>query len=183
MWKTGLLVVALVGCSSSSSNTVEPTAVDVTIRGNHYHAAQAISSPGIVVLSSATDACQPADAQVQHPGETTIVILLKEGDGPPTGPATFPVFDANAPTPTPPPPRAAILYTTILDANCSNNADQDTCALSGTVTLTAVDHGAYAGKFDVVLDAGERIAGTFDADLCAELPAELANGSTAVCKP
>jgi hypothetical protein len=191
MWKSGLVLVAVVGCGSSSP-AIEPTAVDVTISGNRYHAAQAISSPlpsipsgkietGMVVLSSSTDVCLPADSQIQHPGETTIVILLKDGDGPPTGPATFTAVDANS-TGTPP-PRIAILYTSILDANCGNNAEQQTSAVAGTVTLTAVHDGAYAGKFDVALDSGDHITGTFDADNCVLLPGELASDSTPLCTP
>src|ERR1700742_4277054 len=145
MWKPGLVLAAItvVGCSSSSAPTiVDPTNVDVTIAGTHYHAAEAISAPifsgtsgktgvGMVVLSSTTDACAPPDAQVQHPGQTTIVILLRDGADPPTGPGTYTVIDPNGDAPQPPPPRLAVLYTTLLDASCANNADDDTNAVSG----------------------------------------------------
>ncbi len=56
----------------------------------------------------------------------------------------------------------------ILDATCVNNADNDALADSGTVVLTGVSGGTFTGTFDVVMDSGDHVTGTFDAPTCSE---------------
>jgi hypothetical protein len=185
MWQRILPFVALAGCSSDSS----PSAIHGTIRGSAYPVAAAISatvtsfgkSAAFIILSSSTDLCLPADAQIQHPGEKTVVIVLEDNDAAPTGPGTYTVVDpaGNGPPPT----RAALLYSSVLDPACLNHADDQTTAISGTVMLTSVSGGAYAGQFDVTLDSGDHVTGSFRPTACDELPAELQSSSTPACKP
>lgn len=184
MWQRILLFTVLAGCSSGT-----PSAVHGTINGSPYPIADAISatvssagkSIAFIVLSSSTDLCLPPDAQIQHPQEKTVVIALRDGDQAPTGPGTYTVTDASGPDPQP--TRAALLYTTVLDAMCENNADDGTVARSGTVTLSSASGEVYAGAFDVVLDSADHITGSFQPTACDLLPAELQSTSTPACKP
>lgn len=188
MWQRLLPVAVLAGCSSGSSHD----AVNGTIRGNSYPIAESISatltspasskgSAAAIVMTSSTDVCQPPGAQIQHPGETTVVILLVDGNAAPTAPGTFTARDLNSEAP--PPTRAAILYTSILSSACSNNADDQTSAVSGTVTLTSVGGGAYAGHFDVLLDSGDHVTGSFSPMVCDQLPDDFQSQGTPACSP
>jgi hypothetical protein len=185
MWQRLLPLAVLVGCSSSST----PGAVKGTIRGNDYPVVDSISailtsfgdSAAMIVLSSSTDVCLPPDAQIQHPGETTLVIVLQDGNAAPTATGTYTAFDPSSNAP--PPAKLATLYTSILTAACTNNADDQTAAVSGSVTLTSVGGGVYAGHFDVVLDSGDHITGTFNPTACGQLPAELKSQTPPACKP
>jgi hypothetical protein len=93
-------------------------------------------------------------------GETTVIIVLRDGNAAPSVPGTFTAFDPGGSAP--PPIQSALLYTSILDATCGNDAADETASVSGSVTLTAVGGGVYAGQFDVVLDSGDQVTGSFD---------------------
>jgi len=188
MWQRLLPFAVLAGCSSGSSSSTS-SAVHGTIRGNAYPIVDAVSatvtssdaSEAFIVLSSTPDLCQPPDAQIQHPGEKTVVLVLQDGNAAPTAPGVYTVVDPVGNTP--PPPRAAVLYTSVLDAMCANNADDQTGGTSGTVTLSSAGGGVYEGQFDVMLDSGDHITGSFQPTLCDQLPAELKSDSTPACKP
>ena len=185
MWQRILPFVALAGCNSSSS----PGAVHGTIRGSAYPIAASISatvtssgkSAAFIILSSSMELCLPPDAQIQHPGEKTVVIVLQDSEAAPTGPGTYTVVDpaGNDPTPT----RAALLYSSVLDTACLNHAEDQTTATSGTVMLTSVHGGAYEGQFDVTLDSGDHVTGSFEPTACDDLPAELQSSTTPACEP
>jgi len=188
MWQCILSLGVLAACSSSNAGD----AVHGTIRGLDYPIAESISatlprsrsgaaSAGVIVMSSSTDSCRPPDAQIAHPGETTIVIVVVDGDAAPTGPGSFTIYDPLGGGP--PPTKSAILYTSVLDPMCANHADDQTSARSGTVTLASAGGGVYAGQFDVTLDSGDHITGTFSPTACEQLPAEFESESTPTCTP
>ncbi len=186
------LVVAACGGSGSGSGG----SISGTIRGQTYAVADTISSvttsngmsSGVIILSSASGICVDPTALVYHPGEQTLVIELQDRTGSvstaPTAPGTYSIADSST---TNPPAKAAILYTTVLDATCANPGDSDTTGTSGTVTLTAVDGNAYSGTFDAMVESGDgtsidHITGSFDAQACTQIQAQLASQTTPPCK-
>jgi hypothetical protein len=199
MWPCLLALAAIVGCSSSSASS-SPGDVNGTIRGNAYLVAGAFSATvtrglfgdeGVIVMSNSTDLCMPPDVRSLHPGEQFLQIELEDAKSPtgtaPAAPGTYTAFKpgGQAPPPTGQPPVAkeALLFTSSLDAQCAENANAQATAVSGSVTLTAVVGGVYAGTFDVTLDSGDHITGSFNPTMCAQLQADLESGMTLPCKP
>nr|HEX4316985.1 hypothetical protein [Kofleriaceae bacterium] len=173
-----------------------PGSVDGSIKGNSYPVAAALSATvqttsgggfGMVVLSSAADACSPAAAQVSHPGEKSVVVIVAANDGraiatPPTATGTYAIPDPTAD----PVPNAmvATVFTSNLDATCENNADDQTTAVSGTVTIDSIDGQLYSGSFDVTLDSGDHVTGSFSPGSCSSLAAIVTGDNPPpTCKP
>jgi hypothetical protein len=129
------------------------------------------------MLSSSNDVCVPQDEVVVHPGEQfmtmTLTDLVFDGQGgvptAPTGPGTYTLNET-----TPPQPGDKIvssLNTIRLDGTCQNYVADRTNAVSGSVvTLTSVNDGVYDGEFDVVLDSGDHITGSFAPSACSNVP-------------
>ena len=63
---------------------------------------------------------------------------------------------------------AAVAYLTT-DPACGQIISQSGKATSGTVTLTSIANGIYAGTFDIKLDTGDRLTGSFSPSACAAL--------------
>jgi hypothetical protein len=176
------LLVGLVACSSSGSSA----SVDGTVRGSPIITStiastivtSSDSSEAFIVLSS-TASCAEPSAIVQHPGEQTVLLILTDNvadtSQAPTGPGVYSIA-ANA-------AKAAQVEVNVLDATCGNDADLGAVATDGTVTLTSVNGGAFAGTFEVTLETGERITGSFDSDSCSTLADELHNSITPPCQP
>jgi hypothetical protein len=51
------------------------------------------------------------------------------------------------------------------------------------VTLTVVGGGVFHGNFDVTLDSGDHITGSFNPSLCEDLPAAFKDPGTPTCTP
>jgi hypothetical protein len=79
--------------------------------------------------------------------------------------------------------KEAILFIDSLNAQCAENANASATAVSGTVMLIAVGGGVYAGTFDVTLDSGDHITGSFNPTMCDQLQADLDSSITPPCKP
>jgi hypothetical protein len=95
---------------------------------------------------------------------------------PPSKPGTYTVYSslANAPASGP----AAFCGFAVLDATCQSASGSASCD-SGTVTLTRVDAGGYAGTFDVVI-SGTHVTGSFDVPNCSNGNSETGFG---MCQP
>lgn len=198
MWPRLLALAAIVGCSSSSASS-SPGDVNGTIRGNAYPVADAISATvvqgfgtaGFIVMSNSTDLCAPPDTRIVHPGEQFFQIDLVDDKAPtgvaPTAPGIYTAFKQGGqeppPTGQPPVSKGATLFTGILDAQCAGDANAQAAAVSGSVTLTAVGGGVYAGTFDVTLDSGDHITGSFNPTMCDQLQADIGSGIIPSCKP
>lgn len=52
---------------------------------------------------------------------------------------------------------------------------------SGTVTLTSVSGNRFSGNFDLVLDSGDHVTGSFDPEECPALNTALDNSMTSSC--
>ena len=143
------------------------------IKGKTFVVADAITlvrPDGVeIALASSPDQCVPAAQQVQHPNETALLILLADYDAS-TGHATAPsaagtyTIDTGSTMM----PHGATVEGNILDATCVNDADNAALASSGTVALSSVANGTFTGTFDVLMDSGDHITGSFAAPTCAQ---------------
>jgi hypothetical protein len=163
-----LLALALAACSSSGSS---PGSISGTIKSKTFAVNDALtlasSSQIEIVLTSVSDACVPPAEQVQHPGETALLLLLGNYDAAsgnttaPTAAGTYTVSSTVV-------MHEATVEANILDATCANDAANGALATGGTVELTGVDGGTFSGTFDVQLDSGDHVAGSFRAPTCTE---------------
>jgi len=53
------------------------------------------------------------------------------------------------------------------DSTCQDTSSNDATGTSGTVTITSADSCSVVGTFDVMLDSGDHITGSFTAPRCA----------------
>ena len=173
-----LLPLLLAACSSSSNS---PGAISGSIKGKAFAVGDSLTLANpmqvAIVLTSEADACVPPAQQVQHPGETALLILLDDYDATnnkhtaPAAAGTYAVSSSMT-------AHNAMVEANILDAMCENDASNDAVADGGTVQLTSVDNGTFAGTFDVQLDSGDHITGTFQAPTCGEM-----HNPTPTCQP
>lgn len=63
------------------------------------------------------------------------------------------------------------------DATCQDITAQGASGTSGTVTLSSVSGNRFSGSFDLVLDSGDHVTGSFDPQECPAL-AKLVNSTT-----
>ena len=186
-----LLLAVSVAMMSGCTNSPSAGGVDGTIMGKQFVMVEAISSsvvppvyPGVqIVMTSTVNACADVANDVLHPNETSVSIFLTDwvnGESAvPTAPGTYTIVVGSAPT-DPEPPRAARLYTNIVEATCGHDghdASKTATAVSGTVTLIAVSADQLSGTFDVMLDSGDHITGSFDPQTCGAFGQQPPSGS------
>jgi len=178
---SGILLSLLFGCGSGggSNNSVNGTRL-----GNSMQAADATSAngtiaqsttppsnlnAGIIGISSVGAICSKVTAGQAPKSSQFLLLVVVDFNGAqssaPTAPGTYTV----SPTAT---KRAGAQYIQ-LDANCQNTVG-NVFATSGTVTLTSVNNGSYAGTFDLTLNSGDHITGSFSASNCIGLVPFLA---------
>jgi hypothetical protein len=179
-------VAMMSGCDSPSGGGVEGT-----VMGKEFVMVDAISSsvvaapdPGIeIVMTSTANACADLANNVLHPNETAVAIYVTDNvngeSAVPTAPGTYPIVNGTAPM-DPLPPKAATVYTHIVEATCGHDgheAVKTATADSGTVMLTAVSADQVSGTFDVMLNTGDHITGSFDPQTCGAFGQQLPSGS------
>lgn len=163
--------LALVGCSQTTAGS---GTVLGTVRGQVYSVADAMAGTRIsgadtyadIFLADRAGLCQAASQYGTRKGLHGVRIDLYEstaqGDRAPAGPGTYTVVAIGGPISA----RRAYVEARTTDENCAYVASQSARATSGTVSLTRVSNGSYAGTLDVTLESGDRLAGSFDAPDC-----------------
>jgi hypothetical protein len=178
------LVVALCGCGTDSS----PGSVSGTIKGQKYSVADAISASvaingqhsGVVALGNKSGLCADIMAGKEPPNLSLFVISMATVNGltlnTPTATGTFQIYQGGQP-----PMLAATVSTHVYDSSCADIANYDSTAITGTVDLTHISGEAYDGHYDVVMDSGEHITGTFSADACPALTNIVGTNTQLAC--
>jgi hypothetical protein len=186
-----MLLSLLIGCGSGSSGS--SASVNGTIRGKTMQVADTISvggatlqtstgpiNAGVIAFSSSGGICGKVTAG-QQPKSTQYLIFFVVDVNLTTGQTSAPVaagaYTVFSGAGQPPSKLAEVLYSQT-DTNCQAIVAAGAAGLSGTVTLTSVSGGSYAGTFDVTLDSGDRITGSFSASNCAALATFLNLPST-----
>lgn len=141
------------------------------------------SSYAQIVIGSTSGLCSDAAAMppIDRKGARAIVIELRDINGAmSTAPAAAGAYTIYPNTGSEP-PKSASLSTVGLDNTCQTVDAQTASAQSGTVTLTAVTGGVYKGSFDVMLNTGDHITGSFDPTACPALQTAATNTDARTC--
>ncbi len=150
-----------------------------TIRGQSFAPSEAISGNGslrnststfgVIELASPSGICQQLSAHHALKNAKYFSIDVRDVN-PTTGVFTAPTapgtYTVRAGTGQPPAKWAGAVYIPT-DANCLSQSGP--FAVSGTVTITSVSNGSYSGNFDLILDSGDHVSGSFNASNCAAL--------------
>lgn len=136
------------------------------------------STAGVVFIANQTGLCAAATAGHKAKSASGYLFLLEDvntttgATTAPTAPGTYSISGSAA--------KSAFVAFDTTDASCNNISAQSATGASGTVTLTSVSNGAYAGNFDVIFDSNDHVTGSFSATNCAGLSAVFGS-STATC--
>lgn len=180
-----LSVVAACGGDDAGavSGTVHGTGISVedsisasVMLANNQHAAA-------IALTSTGAACTEVTNRVTHPSEKVVVITVADVANltltTPTAPGTYSIYQGGSA-----PPKAATMKVTFSDLNCADIANMDSSATTGTVTLSSISGNAFDGSFDVVMDSGDHLKGSFHPMECPQIQSAIDNqGSAASCQP
>jgi len=159
-----------------------PASLAGTIHGQSYSIQDAISSPltyttpggrtineALIALSTTGNACDGVSANTVQPNEQDIFIELTDFNGTafgtPTAPGTYTIYTGNGTEP----PNTAFFRALVVDGTCTDVPAKAAAGSTGTVTLAAITGNVFAGSFDVMLDSGDHVTGTFDPEACPAL--------------
>lgn len=153
-----------------------------TLGGSAFVVKDAISIVGPseqgaqVVLSSTPNLCSDVGNHVQRANARVVLIDVSDNSGAKLADATYMTSYSD-----PVPARSAVFESNITDAQCNVSYDPPPDGTGdGTVTLTSVSASTVSGTFDVVMENGEHVTGTFEPSAC---PALAMSGGTPACTP
>lgn len=136
---------------------------------------------GGILLTSTSGTCADVMANQAHQNEKGVFIDVYDVVGTttnaPTAAGTYSIYQGTGTSP----PKAATFSAIVFDANCNEIANDGAKATTGTVTLTAVSGTKYIGNFDVALDSGDHVTGSFEPTECPQLDAYLSANNNAAC--
>jgi hypothetical protein len=142
------------------------------------------SSTAEIVLASTANLCSDASASpaIDRKGQHFISIELRDVNGAtrtaPTAPGTYAIYANTGSEPA----KAASFTVGVLDDTCQLIDTDSASGQSGTVTLTSITAGVYAGSYDVVLNTGGHVTGSFHPTACPQLATALATVDQHSCK-
>lgn len=171
---SAVLFITLVACGG-------PGSVDGKIKGQAYPIGDSASASvtvlanlhaAAVVMTNTNDVCGDAIANTVHPSTKYVVLTAFDVNGTtattPVAPGTYAIFQGGTP-----PAKAATFSAGMTDATCQNIATAAVEATTGTITIEAVSGNMFKGKFDVALDSGDHVTGSFDPEPCPELQSQF----------
>ena len=164
----GWLAVVLVAACSTTPDTGQ-AAVSGTVGGSPFTVGDAIvvvdGAHAKLVISSAADTC--ADVRDGIARQNLRVLLLEVTDA--ADPALI-AGSYNTFTSDTPPTLSALFESHLNDAQCAVTYVPPPDGIGdGIVTVSAVAGGTVDGTFDMILDGGEHITGTFHPAACPAL--------------
>lgn len=132
------------------------------------------SSHALIVLASTSNLCNDAGS-VDRKGQHFISIELRDVNGStrsaPTAAGSYTIYPNTGSEPA----KSASLNVGAFDNACQLDDNVAASAQSGTVTLTSVAGSVYKGSYDVTLNNGSHITGTFAPVACAKLATATSN--------
>jgi hypothetical protein len=183
------VTVAACGTTTSPSNSVEGTVggQPLVIAEAVWTVAPTTVSPGwtgeaaFVVMSTKAGLCDRSASNTVLPGERTVTLEMIDIAGMSTtapsapGSYTVPIESYWA-------PKTGWLGTTSVDVSCRLSSPG--AARAGSLTVTSIDAGVFAGSFDVNFDLNGtgQLTGTFAAQRCPGLEAAIQDTLPA-CQP
>ncbi len=142
------------------------------------------SSYAWIVLASTSQLCADASASppIDRKQQRFTTIALRDVSGAttatPTAPGTYTIYPNTGSEPA----KSASLLTGELDSTCQPIDADAASGESGTVTLSSLSGGVFVGSFDVTLNTGGHITGTFDPEACPQLQTAVANTDSHTCQ-
>jgi hypothetical protein len=134
-----------------------------------------------IFMSSTSGLCKDAAINAEHPSQKGVVITLFDVNGAtlntPTAPGSYIIFQGSGT----PPPKTATWDASVNDATCKTIAASSAKATTGTVTLSGISGNAFSGSYDVVLDSGDHVTGSFDPEACPDLQKAIDSDTPATC--
>ena len=178
------VALAMVACSSSSSPSGAGATVVGTIGGSAFEPKDAIAfvdqnaRTAEVVLTSTPDACTDVRNHVARANSRVVLILVSDTDSADATLATGAYMTSYM---LPAPARSSAFESNVTDAQCNVSYDPPPDGTGdGTVTLSSASATTVAGSFDVTLENGEHVTGTFHPTSCPELGT---SSGTPTCMP
>jgi hypothetical protein len=136
---------------------------------------------GAVLVTSSSGTCADIRANQAHQNEKALAIVLWDVVGTttnaPTVPGTYSIYQGSGTSP----PKAATFSALVFDATCTAITNDGARGATGTVNLTAVSGARYSGTFDVALDSGDHVTGSFDPEECAGIDTYVSPTNNAAC--
>jgi hypothetical protein len=163
--------------------------VEGNIHGSTFAIQDAVSASvaigtvhgAVIFMSSTAGLCKDAAANVVHPNQKAIAITLFDVNGTtlntPTAPGTYTIFQGSG-TPS---AKAAAWVASVSDATCNDIMASGATAMTGTVTLSGISGNAFSGSYDIVLDSGDHVTGSFDPEACPDIQMAINNTTTSTC--
>jgi hypothetical protein len=162
-----------------------------TVHGQSFSPTEAISNAtpvsagsantaAVILISNASGSCTDAAADRQPKNTTSMLITLADvnlttgATAAPIAPGVYTVSPGRA-------LRSAIVVFETTDASCQAISSQSASAASGTVSLNSVSDGAYAGRFDLMMDSSDHVTGTFNAVTCAGISTLFSSDTAPTC--
>jgi len=172
---------AMVACSSSNDGGAT---VSGTIDGSAFLPLDAIAVVGQggaqIIVTSTPNACADVQNNVQRANSRVIGILLNDADAG-SQPLSAGVYTTSYGAPNPP-AREASFEVDSLDAQCNvTPVPPPDGTGDGTVTVTSVNGATLAGTFDVILEDGTHVTGSFEPVACPDLGID--HSATPTCAP
>jgi len=143
-------------------------AIDTTLHG------------ALIVMSSTSGLCKDAATNAVHPNQKAVLITLFDVNGTtlntPTVPGTYAIYQGSGT----PPSKTASWDASVTDATCNEIDASGATATTGTVTLSGISGNTFSGSYDVVLDSGDHVTGSFDPEACPDIQKAI-DSTTATC--
>ncbi len=136
---------------------------------------------GGILMTSSSGTCADIDSNQVHRDEQAVFIVVWDVVGTttnaPTVPGTYSIYQGSGTSP----PKGATFSAHAYDSACTEITNDAATATAGTVTLTSVSGTKYAGKFDVALDSGDHVTGSFDPLECPALDTYISPSDNKAC--
>lgn len=149
-------------------------AVTTSVGGLTIHAAA-------IAMGTTKDLCSDAMSNTLHPNEKLVLVLLADVNGTtfnaPTASGMYSVYQGSGAFPA----KSAFFQVEVTDATCKDVTAQSAGGTSGTVTLSSVSGNQFSGNFDLVLDSGDHVTGSFDPQECPALNTLVNNSAASSC--
>ena len=167
-----LVLLAACGGSSTTRATVSGKVEGTQLKVNNSAAfvVRTTGTPSVdVLLSNVADGCDANAANLKSKQVIPLGVTSLSGAALDAG--TFGIYDQQSGNI----PQGTVVfgdYHSTTDA-CDDSTPPNTLGASGKVTLTKVSlaqGGSVTGSFDVLLENGDRVTGTFDAPVCGDRP-------------
>ncbi|MGE5187204.1 MAG: hypothetical protein ACM31C_34380 [Acidobacteriota bacterium] len=191
----GFLIVVTAACTSSAPGGSNPgggsNGSGTTFTPGDTISAVVTMSDGAggstseawIVLGSTSGLCADATASppIDRKNQKLVTIQLTDVNGSaraaPTVAGTYTIYPDSGSEPA----KSASLTTATLDGTCQPIDADAAQGQSGTVTLSAVSGGVFKGSYDVTLNTGAHVTGTFSPTACPQLATAVTSNATPAC--